>query len=231
MAKKSTTTAIQTIDTKIGEKFLAKLRHQVQAFEIKNDADFEKAWTVVVECDQFLKGEFITGVKHQKQRLHTSYKFALKQLNDFVDPTQEIKDLMLAKRMNYTEKRERAAALLTEKRLEEAKEQQIEDAKEVAADLRRKGEREQANAVMAYAKTTAPALAPAAPVVPKAAGSVVTEVFDFTIDNPELVPDEYWRIDDSLIRSVVNTMGLDAKIPGVSVTRQRKEHSRGIEAA
>jgi hypothetical protein len=223
------TQAIQKIDTKPGERFLASIRRQAQDVQIKaitNDDDYQAVWEKVEKCDEFLDGEFVAGLEAQKKRLWDSYQFGLQQLKDFVEPVTAIKKGFLAARAAYAEKKERAAADLRRKQEDLAKKRQIEDARLLADNLRKQGAKEEAKAVVVKAKTTAPVLAPARPAVPKAAGSVTTTVYSFTIDHPELVPAKYRPIDESLVRKDVNAFGLDANIPGVTVTSHRQEHSR-----
>jgi hypothetical protein len=149
-------------------------------------------------------------------------------MNSIVNPVKNIKEQFLAARVKYQQDKQRKADA---KRIEDekiAKARQIEDAKRVAADLKKEGAKEEARAVIEHAKTAPVVLAPAKPVVEKAQGSVMRTEYDFTIERPELVPAAYRAIDERLIRKQVNAFGLDANIPGVKVTARQVESTRGV---
>jgi hypothetical protein len=227
MAEK-TETAVQKFDTKVGDQFLAAARKAAESIVIRNDTDFEAVWARVVKCDQFLKGEFIGKAVAQKSRLYEAYKYQNDLVNSFVNPVKEIKDRFLAARVRYQQEKQRKA---DQKRIEDeriARERQIEDAKRVAADLKKEGAKEEAKAVIEHAKTAPVVMAPAKPVVAKAEGSVMTTVYDYVIENPVLVPLPYRPIDERLIRRQVNSFGVDANIPGVKVTSRQVESTRGV---
>jgi len=227
MAEK-TETAIQKFDTKPGDQFLAAARKGSESIVIRNDAEHAAAWEKVVKCDRFLKGEFIARGMTQKSRLYEAYKYQNDLMNSFVNPIKEIKERWLAARVKYQQEKQRKADA---RRIEEekiAKARQIEDAKRVAADLRKEGAKEEAKAVIEHAKTAPVVLAPAKPVVEKPKGSVMSEEYEFVIEHPELVPIKYRPIDEKLIRKQVNSFGLEANIPGVKVTAKQVESSRGV---
>ena len=56
---------------------------------------------------------------------------------------------------------------------------------------------------------------------PEANGNVYTKArFVFVIENPALVPDEFWMIDEKKIAQFVGERGMLANIPGVKVSQE-----------
>ncbi len=111
-----------------------------------------------------------------------------------------------------------------QRRIDEAAKKQAEDeAIERAAALELEGNEfgdaamvEEARAIIDAPIQPAP-LAPAVKMTPKVQGVTLRKTFAFRIVNPALVPAQYRVIDESKIRGVVRSLGLNASIPGVQV--------------
>jgi hypothetical protein len=57
---------------------------------------------------------------------------------------------------------------------------------------------------------------------------VLKTSWKFAVDNPAIVPHEYFTLDEAKIRKVVNALGDKANIPGVRVWPETAEHSRTV---
>ena len=71
-------------------------------------------------------------------------------------------------------------------------------------------------------------IVPVAQATPKQAGSVLKASWKFAIENPTIVPQEYFTLDEAKVRRVVNALGDKANIPGVRVWQETAEHSRAV---
>lgn len=74
-----------------------------------------------------------------------------------------------------------------------------------------------------------PQVAPAA-AVPAQVGFYLRERWIYKIVDPAAVEREYCTPDDKLIRPVVESLGPNAKISGIVIERETKEHSRAVNA-
>ena len=138
----------------------------------------------------------------------------------------EVKKAFGAKRVVYRSRKEAAAEKMRAKREEKLRLQQITEAKQLAKQLSRHGDKSGAREILRAAENAPAPSLPATAAVPEESGFVETKTYGFEIESPEKVPAKYWVLSESLIRADVDTFGLDANIPGVRVWEETKEHTR-----
>lgn len=213
-------------DTKAATAILNPLIRRANSLVIRNDDDYLRAFDDVRRIDAFLKSAMIQAFVRHVQLLAEAHRSGVGLRDGFVSPAKKAKAIILAKRVTYAERRRIANEAKRSRQEERARERQIKDAQKVAAQLRARGEKSAAREIVEYAKNSPVNLPPAEDAVPKSEGSIGGSVFLFEIDDPSLVPIKYRPIDESLIRTDVNSFGLDANIPGVHVWEKKTEHSR-----
>jgi hypothetical protein len=220
-------TAPKAPDTALIEKLTKPLLTQSASFKIQTEEGFIASWALVERHDVALRriGEmfdpFVEG-------LHKMHKAAIELRGKFLLPVKASKDALMRSRLAYRQEQERLNRIEAERKAaEQRKLEQKELAKE-AKKLERAGNTEDAERIRETAANLPTPQVAVAPAVPQQAGSVVVERWDFTIDDPDLVPREFCDPSPARIRKVVAALGDKMPIPGVRVFRVRSEHSRTV---
>lgn len=228
MPKPQTQTAITTrpaVVEKLARKAVVMLR-RAQEYVINSKDSFDKSWNAVQILDATLRGD--EGIQIAEQLVkstHTSHRLAVAQLNGLKDPLLDAKKIILRKRVEYTTQLEREAQAQREREREAAHKKQIAEAEKTAKKLERGGDKEVAAELRERARTVAPMAPPAAPVVEKVEGEVVTTVWLFKIIDESLVPAKYRTLDESLIRKDVSNFKGQIEIPGVYIWPEKRSHT------
>lgn len=217
---------IKTPETKAADGILAPLVKRAESIQIKTDKDFDAAWIGVQKIDAFLASEFIKEYEQHCANLAAAHKSAVVLRDRFVKTAKAAKQMLLQKRVAYSDAKEREARAAREREEQKAREQQIKDAEKIAKQLKKAGDKTAAKEVVDYAKNAPVTISRSEPAVPKTDGSVVKVVYLFEIVDPSKVPAKYRPVDESLVRKDVNAFGLDADIPGVRIWEEKREHSR-----
>jgi hypothetical protein len=150
---------------------------------------------------------------------HRMHKDAISKRDEFDKPLEgaekKIKTTMEAYDREQAGIRAEEEARLREIARKQAEEKRLEE----AAALEKMGLNEQASAILdAPIKTVAPAL----PKQERQAGDpIFRTVWKYRITNPDLVPREYLRIDDTKIGGVVRALKDATNIPGVEAYAER----------
>lgn len=181
-----------------------------------------------------LAGDFLRKLKTAQKTLEEKRVSITGPLNDSL---RRINDLFRAPAKALTEAEQhlklQMAAFETAQRQEEERQrreaeekarQEREALEERARSAAAKGRTEQAQELSTRASAVvaeAPALAPA-----RAAGIAFGEEWKFWVDDPNLVPDEFWILDQAKIGRVVRALKGDAKIPGVRIWSEPRVSAR-----
>jgi hypothetical protein len=195
-------------------------------YPIRTDVDYLQAGEWMKRADAFLAGPVVQFfVQHaiDAGRVHKQAVFARDQVRR---KALEVKRIFGEKRVAYRTRKEAAAAKIRTRREEKLRLLQLAETKKVAREMAQNGDVRGANMLLKSAKNAPAPSLPATAAVPAEEGFVETNNYEYEIETPEKVPAKYWVIDESLIRSDVNTFGMDADIPGVRVWEVKKEHTR-----
>lgn len=136
---------------------------------------------------------------------------------EYTTALDEAEKIAKGKMAAFVEIQERAKAERERKLREEAR--KIAEA-EKQAEVQRllKANRVDAAAAVAAVPATPLAVIDSTPAVPKVDGiSLRKDEVEWVIDDPALLPREYLKADEQKIGAVVRALGLEARIPGVSV--------------
>lgn len=194
---------------------------------IRTDADYVQFGIWMKRADQFLDSEIVRSLREQAALTKQAHTHAVQMRDQFIRQAKECKKIFATKRVLYrTAKEEKAEE---QRKAKEAKllKETIREASKEAAKLRRAGDEKGAHAVMRAAENAIVSI-PKADAVPVESGFVERTDYEFEIVEPKKVPRKYWAIDESLIRSDVNSFGLDAKIAGVRIFETKSEHTRKV---
>lgn len=150
------------------------------------------------------------------QRLHEAHKEALRQLTDLTGPLDKAKKWLASKVGDWLMRERRERERQERELAERARQDQQRELAARAEELRKAGEAEAAAAIEQRAETLpTPAVVIAPPE--KAEGQRERRGWDFEVEDPALLPREYLMPNEKAIRGVVNSLGDQAKIPGVKV--------------
>ena len=215
-------------DQKEAEALVKSTTGAAVSFKIKDEDGFIASWALIERHDTAIAkiGEwfdpFVTG-------LHQMHKMAIDLRNRFLKPVQDSKNVLLGERARYRTEAERAARIEADKKSEALRKQQALELQREAKQAEKTGDTETAAVLREQAKTMPAPVVAVAAAVPKQAGAVVKASWKFAIDNPAIVPHEYFTLDESKVRKVVNALGDKAGIPGVRVWQETAEHSRTVK--
>ena len=140
--------------------------------------------------------------------------------NRYTKALDEAETIVKGKMGAWVEMQERAKAERERKLREEAR--KIAEA-EKQAEVQRllKANRVDAAAAVAAVPATPLAVIDNTPAVPKVDGiSLRKDEVEWVIDDPALLPREFLKADEQRIGAVVRALGLEARIPGVSVKKK-----------
>jgi hypothetical protein len=193
---------------------------------ITTDVEYLQAGEWMKRADAFLASEVVQAfVEHATDaaRVHKQAVFFRDQIRR---RALEIKKIFGAKRVAYRTRKEAAAAKMRARKEEKLRLLQLAETKQIARRMAINGDVRGSKILLKAAQNAPAPSLPATAAVPEEAGFVEKKTYGFEIETPEKVPAKYWIIDESLIRSDVNTFGMDADIPGVRVWEETKEHTR-----
>jgi hypothetical protein len=229
-------TAPKAPDTALIEKLTKPLLTQSASFKIGNEEGFIASWALVERHDVALRriGEmfdpFVDG-------LHKMHKAAIELRGKFLGPVKASKDALMRSRTSFRIEQERLAKIEADKKAEEQRKLEQKELAKEAKKLERAGNTEDAERIRETAAQFPLAAVPAREL-PKQAGSVESQPWEFEVENYDLVPIEFRTLDpgkkgerdliDSKLRAVVSKLGTAMVIPGVKVWRGRREHSRTV---
>ncbi len=203
---KTTTTEIAVIPPVQVEQFKGKaedLDSQVRQLKVNGQPGLEFAARLINTASD-IKKEILKLTEPAKKAAHAAWKGVCKLEADLIAPADKSIAAIKAKVDGYLAEQEqlRLQAEEEERKRQEAYQAKLEKAK--------KPER------------VKPPEEVYIPPVPKVAGIAVVERWYFKIDDPQLVPKEFWIIDESAINAVVQKQKKDAVIPGVSIWSESK---------
>lgn len=214
-------------DQRQATTLVKNLTAQSADLKIRDEDDFIASWSLIERHDQAIAkiGEwfdpFVKG-------LHEMHKMAIALRDQFLKPVVASKDRLLGERKNYRIEQERKARIAADRKAEELRKLQAKELTQEAKKLERAGDVETATVLREQAKTMPAPAVPVAAAVTKQAGSVLKASWKFAVENEAIVPHEYFTLDESKIRRVVNALGDKANIPGVTVWQETDEHSRAV---
>jgi len=214
-------------DQRQAAALVKNLTTQAAGFIVKDEDAFIASWALIERHDAALKkiGEWFDPFVEGLYKLH---KMAINLRDQFLDPVLASKKALLAERMRYHTAQAKLKKEQADRDAETLRRQQAKDLEKEAKKLEKTGDVEAATVVREQAKTLPPPVVPAAPAVPKQAGSVLKTTWKFRVENEAIVPNEYRMVDVSKIRRVVTALGDKANIPGVKVWSETAEHSRAV---
>ena len=187
------------------------------------EIDGEKAYVFVAE--------WLTTQKAIRKELNATFDPTLASItvalnvqraakNRYTKALDEAETIAKGKMGAWVEMRERAKAERERKLRDEARKIAEAEKKAEVERLAKAGQAEAAEAVAA-APVTPLAVIDNTPAVPKVDGIAIRhDEYEWNIDEPEKLPREYLAPDPQKIGAVVRALGLEARIPGVSVKRK-----------
>lgn len=192
----------------------ASISQRASAITIKSAEDYQDVGdflTYIAQCRAQVKALFEDAIKSA----HAAHKTVINARDSLDRPLADaettVKDRMLFwEREQECIRREREARLR-----EEALRQEEERKKQEIEELRASGHELAAQQVEAMPVAPPPVVVPSA--VPVVKGVSTRKGWDWRIVNANLIPREYWSVDEKKIRAVVKQLGPDCKIPGIEV--------------
>jgi hypothetical protein len=139
--------------------------------------------------------------------------------NRYSKPLEDAVKIAKGKMGAFIEQQEIIKREQDRKLREEAQKKAEEEQKAKALALAKAGKQEAASKLALMPVRAAPVVNET-PAVPKVDGIAILHEFEYTIVDPELIPNEYRIIDESKIRKVVAALGDAAIIPGVEIRRK-----------
>lgn len=196
---KSLAAVLATAEVVDEEDYAAVLERCKQAKGVEDDLD--AVFEPFVDASNALHKGFIRWRDHGAgvNELENARKAAARKAGQWQQAEQEKQRQRLL--AEQTE-RERAADVQRMLELEE---------------LEASGQGEAAAELAAVPVAPVPAAAAPEPVAPKVKGAAYVEQWTYRITNPDLVPDEFWVIDEKRIAARVRSLKGDTRIPGVDV--------------
>lgn len=222
-----TTTAIEMPQTNEIESQSLTLTDQAKAIKIRSHPDYERAGAFLISCKRLIK-EIKDTFDKPKKLAKATHASICDAENKHLGPVEEAV-AMIGQAMGTfllaeeKKKREQEEQIRKEAEAREAEARRlIEDERlKTAAKLDEIGESEAAMDVLAQPIVVSPPL-PFKPLkeAPKAAGVSARKRYVPIITNEALLPRAYLTPDHQKIKRVVDAMGLQANIPGVSVREE-----------
>ena len=194
------------------------LQEEIGALVIATDPDYESAGGLVLEAKTALK-----RLEEKRTGITDPLNQALRKINDLFRKPKEILEGVIrvldGKLSGYRaeqdrKRREEEARLRAQ--VEAENKRRLEQAEKQAVKLEAKGLPEAAQAARETAQVSLeppPVLAAAEP--PKVQGLSSRKNWQFRITNADLIPDEYWTVDEQKIGGVVRALKDKTNIPGV----------------
>jgi hypothetical protein len=212
-------------DQKQAAALVKSLTTQSAGYIIKDEDGFVASWALIQRHDEVIArigvmfDPFVEG-------LHKLHKMAIGLRNQFLLPVSESKDKLFNERRKYRTEQEAKARKEAEEQAEILRKAQAKELEKEARKLEKTGDFAAAQVVREEAKTMPAPVVPVAAAVPKQEGAILKKTWKFAVENPAIVPHEYFTLDEGKIRRVVNALGAQANIPGVRVWLETAEHSR-----
>jgi peroxiredoxin family protein len=195
---------------------------------IRDEDSYVASWAMVQAHDAAIGrvsavfDPFVSGLN----KLH---KMAVELRDGFIKPLVLSKTSLLDRRSMFRQEQERIKKDQDAKAALALQAQQKKDLEKLAKKEQKAGNVEAAETLREEAKNVPlPAMAPTA-AVPKQAGAVIRERWTFEITDPDKVEREYCSPDATKIRKVVEALGDKAKISGIRIWKDTKEHSRSAK--
>lgn len=182
-------------------------------FNITNEDALHEAGAFLVSLKGVAKR--IRGLfKEQKQKTDEAHKAICKQEKNLLTIPNEAEGIIKPKISKYMKERDDRLAAEARER-EAAERKRIEDAQIAeAAHAEKQGEPEKAEVLASRPIVVAPSIPEP---VKKVAGISRRKSWKYRIADKNLIPRKYWVLDEKKIRAQVNSLGMDAEIPGVEV--------------
>lgn len=214
-------------DQKQATALVKSLTAQSAGYIIKDEDGYLASWPLIERHDQAIAkiGEWFDPFVKGLDKLHG---MAIGLRAQFLDPMVASKKHLIAERKRYRNEQEAAAQKKRDADAEILRKAQVKELEKEAKTLEKKGDVETATVLREQAKTMPAPAVPVAVATPKQAGSVLKASWKFAVENEAIVPHEYFTLDESKIRKVVNALGDKANIPGVTVWQVTDEHSRAV---
>lgn len=213
--------------TAIIQKESSSLLERSRDLKIENEDGYLAAWALVGKHDEALErikqvfDPFVLGLN----KLH---KMACDLRRGFIEPLECSKSSLLTTRAVYRFEQERLKKIEDDKRAAELQAQQKKELEREAKKLQKAGDNEAAEVLREEAKIVPlPVMAPTA-AVPQSAGSVIRQRWTFDVIDADKVEREYCEPSMTKIRKVVEALGDKARISGIRIYKEVKEHSRSV---
>lgn len=211
-------------------KRTASLQKQAAAISaITSEDHFVAAGAIIPRLDEAIK--WITAVSSPfvaaMDKLH---KQAVAFRRRKVDPLEQHKGRLLSLRMAWRDKCEREQRERDLKAARALQATQKRELTQAAKEAEKSGDSETAELFREQAAAAPVPIIHSAPPVPAQTGMYIKERWIYRIVKPEEVQREYCSPDDKLIRPIVESLGPQAPIKGIVIERDRKEHSRAVNA-
>jgi hypothetical protein len=203
---------------------------------------YAKTLTVTDQSTLDTANEFLKNVKAiaakvadsfdpQISQAHALHKSLLDEKKKFTAPLEEAEKIVKRTITGYLveEDRKRREVEAERARIEAEARAEAEKKMKAVEKAEAKGDAAKAESIAQEAVNIMAAKIDAAPIVPErpiAAGLGLTENWEFTIIDKNLIPREYMIPDEVKIGRVVRALKSEAKIPGVSITSRRSVSSR-----
>jgi hypothetical protein len=216
-------------DIKVLQKRSTPLLEMSKKYAITDEDHFLAAWSLVLRHDEAIKkieqifDPFISG-------LHKMHKMAIAMRDNFLKPLTDSRAGLLTQRMTWRKQQEEIQRKKDEaaaKAVQAAEKKELEKEAKLAE---RQGDTQTAEVLRNMKETVPVVFMSSSPAVPKQEGSVIRERWVFEIIDPAAVEREYCSPDEKLIRPVVESLGPAAKISGIRIWKEEKEHSRSVSA-
>lgn len=184
---------------------------------ITNNVELEAADKFCVGLHA-LRKEIVEHHRDLKSKADAAHKAAVAAEKRSLSPVDEAYRITKAKIGEFQENQEKLRREAEEKLRLEAKKQAEDQAVSAAAKAEADGDNETAELIISAPVQATPVVLPRA--TPKVS-TIFTMRHTFVIENPDLVPDEYWMLDETKIGRVVRASDGTVVIPGVIVTSKK----------
>lgn len=213
-------TEVEVIKTKTTN--LVELARQV-AKAICDTPTLQKAADVMLEAKRRIK-TIKDRFKDPKAAAKAAHSKICDLESSLIEPYERIEVEIIKPAMAaYQTEQEKKQRVEEERLLAEAKKKAEDERLAAAAQLEKSGEKEAAQTLIETPIEVAPIVQPR---IETPTGISYRDVWKYRIVNPQLVPDEFWVIEERRIQQRVNSLKGDAKIPGVDIWKEKQVAGR-----
>jgi hypothetical protein len=194
------------------EKKALTMVDRAKALTISNNEECKSADDFCIGLKE-LEKQIIEHHKDIKEKAWATHKAAVAAETRALVPVLEARKIAKGKMAEWLESEEKKRRAEEDRLRKEAQKKADDDALKAAEEAERNGDKKTAAAILETPVEAAPVVLPK--TTPKVS-TIIQERWFARVDNPSLIPDEYWIVDESKLGALARATKGSLKIPGVT---------------